>query len=73
MACRGRIWFPPEVLPLLTSHEAAAEVNPSRYTMRVAPLFETASERYRWLNRIIAVGVGRITSTGVAYDACEVL
>lgn len=73
MAYQGRIWFPPDVLPLLTSHEAAAHVDPSRYYMRVAPLFETASEKYHWLNHIVAVGVGRITKTGVAYDAYEVL
>jgi hypothetical protein len=73
MAYQGRIWFPPDVLPLLTGHEAAAEVDPSRYYMRVAPFFETASEKYRWLNHVAAVGVGRITKTGVAYEAYEVL
>ena len=73
LAYQGRIRFPAEVLPLLTSHEAAAEVDPSRYYFRLAPFFETASEKYRWLNHIVAVGVGRITKTGVAYDVYEVL
>ena len=73
MAYQGRIRFPPEVLPLLTSREAVVELHPSRYYMRVAPLFETASEKYRWLNWIVAMGVGRITEAGVAYDAYEVL
>jgi hypothetical protein len=58
MACRGRIWFRVEMLPLLTSHEAAAEVDSSRHYMRVAPFFETASEKYRWPNHFVAVGTG---------------
>jgi hypothetical protein len=70
---RGRIWFPPELHPLPATHEELADLDPSRYYMRVAPFFETASETYRWLNRIVAVGVGRITRTGVAYDLHEVL
>jgi hypothetical protein len=58
MAYQGRIWFPVEILPLLTSREAAAEVDSSRHYMRVAPLFETAPEKYRWPNHFVAVGTG---------------
>jgi len=34
---------------------------------RVIPVFETSSEKYRWLNHTIAVGVGRGIKGGVAY------
>ena len=33
-------------------------VDPSEYYFRVAPVFETGAERYAWLNKILAVGVG---------------
>ena len=48
-------------------------VDPSEYYFRTTPVFETASEKYGWLNRIVAVGIGRITPTGVAYQIYTVL
>jgi hypothetical protein len=48
-------------------------VDPSRYYFRTAPLYETASKKYAWLNNIQAIGVGRLTETGVAYDTFQVL
>jgi len=47
-------------------------VEPSEYYFRVVPLFETASEKYRWLNGIVAIGVGRRTQTQVAYTVYTV-
>ncbi len=35
---------------------------------RIAPIFETSSKKYAWLNYTIAVGIGRDTKGGVAYD-----
>jgi len=43
-------------------------VNPSEYYFRTTPVFETAAEKYAWLNRLVAVGVGRRTRTGVEYS-----
>lgn len=43
-------------------------VDPSQYYFRTAPFFETAAEKYAWLNRLVAVGVGRRTPTGVVYS-----
>jgi hypothetical protein len=40
---------------------------------RTAPFFETASEKYSWLNRIVAIGVGRGQPTGVAYKVHAIL
>jgi hypothetical protein len=48
-------------------------VEPGEYYFRIAPFFETASEKYAWLNRIVAVGTGWLTPTGVAYTVYEVL
>lgn len=35
---------------------------------RIAPIFETSSKKYAWLNYTIAVGIGRDIKGGVAYD-----
>ena len=40
---------------------------------RTTPYFETASEKYGWLNRIVAVGVGSQTPTGVSYKIYVIL
>jgi steroid delta-isomerase-like uncharacterized protein len=55
----------PDVLQRLTAGETVDE---SAYYFRTAPLFETASPRYAWLNRLLAVGYGRRMSTQVAYS-----
>jgi len=40
-----------------TFHRIAAgeEVDPAEYYFRTTPLFETAAEKYDWLNRVVAV------------------
>jgi hypothetical protein len=48
-------------------------VEPSSYYFRTNPRFETASVRYAWLNRILAIGVGFRRSDGVIYSVFEVL
>ena len=48
-------------------------VDPSEYYFRVAPLFETASEKYGWLNRVLAVGVGQRTRGQVSYRVYAIL
>jgi hypothetical protein len=53
---------------------AAGEVvDPSEYYLRNTPYFETASEKYGWLNRIVAVGVGRRMPDHAAYDVFQIL
>lgn len=44
------------------------EVDPASYYFRTTLAFETGAERYRWLNRMVAVGVGRRTPVGMATD-----
>lgn len=48
-------------------------VDPSEYYFRTTPVFETGSETYGWLNRIIAVGTGRRTPTGVGYTVYAIV
>jgi hypothetical protein len=47
--------------------------NSPDFYFRTAPMYETASEKYGWLNQIVAVGVGNLTPTGVSYNVYEVL
>jgi hypothetical protein len=46
--------------------------NADGYYLRNAPFFQTASKKYDWLNRILAVGVGRREGPMVAYEVFEV-
>jgi len=44
------------------------KVDPSAYYFRTALAFETGAPDYRWLNRLIAVGVGTRTPAGMVTD-----
>ena len=70
MAYRGLRHGPAEVMQRLNAGEP---VDPSSYYFRMTPIFETASQRYAWLNGIVAVGVGRREPTGPVYQLHEVL
>lgn len=48
-------------------------VDPSEYYFRTTPVFETASEKYSWLNRVLAVGIGQFLPSGVAYKVYAIL
>jgi len=49
------------------------DVAPSEYYLRTAAFFETASPDHRWVNDLIAVGVGRRLPQSVIYDLHEIL
>lgn len=70
MSYRGLRHGPKDVFDKLNKGE---KVDPSLYYFRMTPIFETSSEKYAWLNRIIAVATGRRDSTGPTYDVFEVL
>lgn len=70
MTYRGLRHGPQWVLDRLNKGE---KVDPSEYYFRTAPLFETSSQKYSFLNRIISVGVGRREATGPIYDVYQVL
>jgi len=67
---RGILNVPAEIWERITNGE---EVDPSAYYFRTTPIFETGSEKYRWLNRIIAVGVGALTPGQVRYKIYQIL
>ena len=41
--------------------------------LRTTPYYETASEKYGWMNRIVAVGVGTFAPSRVSYKVYEIL
>ena len=43
------------------------------FYFRTAPFYETASEKYGWLNRIVAVGVGTVEPQRVSYNVFEIV
>jgi hypothetical protein len=48
-------------------------VDRHEYYLRIAPFFETGSERYLWLNHILSVGVGERTPDGANYEVFQIL
>jgi hypothetical protein len=70
MTYRGMRHGPPAVMDRIARGE---EVSPSEYYLRIAPLFETASEKYGWLNRVIGVGLGHRLPGGPIYQVFEIL
>lgn len=45
----------------------------TRGTYTVAPTFETADERYQWLNAVQAIGQGRSEGDDIVYEMFEVV
>jgi hypothetical protein len=70
MSYRGMRHGPAWVIEQLNKGE---KVDPSQYYFRTTPWFETASEKYRFLNRIVSVATGRRDPTGPVYDVFQVL
>ena len=61
---------PKEVLDRIARGE---KVSPTEYYMRVTPYFETASDKYGWLNRVVSVAYGHRMAGGAIYHVFEVL
>jgi len=61
---------PKEVIDAIGRGEA---VSPTAYYMRVAPVFETASEKYGWLNRVVSVAHGHRLAGGAIYNVFEII
>src|SRR5258706_14408917 len=56
VTCNGLFNISPEIRERI---RAGGEVDPFEYYFRMAVTFETGAEKYRWLNRLLAVGLGR--------------
>jgi hypothetical protein len=67
---RGVRHGPPEVMARIAKGE---QVDPSLYYLRTVHTYETGSQKYGWLNRIVAVGVGRREPDAAVYEMFEVL
>lgn len=67
---RGILHGPPEVAARILRGETP---DPSEYYFRTTPCFETGSEKYAWLNRTVAVGVGKIGPNWVGYTVYAIL
>jgi hypothetical protein len=72
MTYNGRLNIPPDVAPKVMNRATAETVDPGAYYFRTAPTFETASQKYAFLNRIQAIGIGRLTKVGVSYTVYEI-
>lgn len=64
MSYAGRSVVPDDVRAEFGDPTKANQVDPSRYYLRIAPVFETASEDYDWLNGVLAIGKGERTDLG---------
>jgi hypothetical protein len=62
----GRSVVPEAVAREFRDPQAPA-VDPSRYYIRIAPVFETGDARYDWLNGILAVACGQRMSWGIRH------
>lgn len=70
MTYRGYRHGPEAVIARLNKGE---KVDAADYYFRIAPFFETASQKYGWLNRVVAVATGHRLPQGPVYEVFEVL
>jgi len=70
MSYNGYRHGPRDVMERLARGEP---VDPSAYYFRIVPRFETGSDKYGWLNRILTIGIGRRLPQGPVYDVHEIL
>ena len=67
---RGIMDMSPEIYQRIGAGE---EIDPSQYYFRTTPLFEAAAPELDWLNRVVAVTVGRLTTKTVGQTVYAVL
>ncbi|MDA1100475.1 MAG: DUF3237 domain-containing protein [Proteobacteria bacterium] len=67
---RGYRHAAPEVMERIAQAQA---VRPEEVYLRTALFFETDSTAHDWLNRTVAIGVGRREPQAAVYDVYEVL
>jgi hypothetical protein len=65
---RGVLDASPAVLARIFGGE---DVSPSEYYFRATPRFETGSEKYAWLNKLVCVAAGRPAPGTVSYRAVK--
>jgi len=70
MTFQGLRHGPPDAIAALGRGEA---VDPARYYFRTLPRFETSTEKYAFLNRIVCVGIGEARPDGAVHRIDEIL
>lgn len=70
MTFQGVRHGPPDAIAALGRGEV---VDPASYYFRTVPRFETAAEKYAFLNRMIALGVGEARPDGAVHRIDEIL
>lgn len=70
MTYRGIRHASDEVNRRIASGEAVPGAD---YYLRTVPFFETSSDKYSWINRIVAVGTGERRANSVVYEVFEIL
>lgn len=63
----GRSVIPDDVRREFADPTLASQVERSRYYLRIAAVFETASADYAWLNGTLVVGLGERTDLGARH------
>jgi hypothetical protein len=66
----GRSRVPADVGRAFRENET---VDPARYYIRIAPVFETSDTRYDWINGVLAIGVGERMPWGIRHRVFEIL
>jgi hypothetical protein len=72
MSYTGRLVAPDEVFKRMLDPVQGSHVDPASYYFRTNPVFETGSEKYAWLNDIVAIGYGYMIDGGVAYRVFQI-
>ncbi len=73
---KGILKVSPDVMSRM---EKGEDVAPGEYYFRTIPVFETGSEKYKWLNQIVTLGVGALKygnedySIHIRYKIYEIL
>jgi len=60
-------------LEIFDKIQKGEDVDPTEYYFRTTPVFETSSEKYGWINRIVSVGVGKLAKNKVIYKVYMIL
>lgn len=63
----GRLVIPQAVLGDFRDPAKVETLPEDAYYFRIQPIFETADDRYGWLNALVAAGIGKRTAGGVRY------
>jgi hypothetical protein len=72
MTYGGRWVTPSGLREAMADQDRRHEIDPTHYYFRTNPLFETGSERYAWLNDVVAIGSGYLVQGGIAYKVFQV-